>query len=163
MRRARLPVFAASAILTIASCSGGDPVAEEANAAANLLPTVDKPAADPAGAAPAGAGAEAKPLAAAAAIPRALHGRWGLAPGDCTSTRGDAKGLLVIAADQLRFYESVAVPAADIEKDADSISGNFAFSGEGQSWTKYQALKRQGQKLLRTETQPTASFTYARC
>ncbi len=31
-------------------------------------------------------------------IPAALHGRWGMVPADCTSTRGDNKGLLTITA-----------------------------------------------------------------
>ena len=43
----------------------------------------------------------------ATAIPASLHGRWGLTPADCTSTRGDAKGLLIVSADGLKFYESL--------------------------------------------------------
>ena len=77
--------------------------------------------------------------------------------------RGDAKGLLIISADDLRFYESRAVPASEIEASEDSISGNFAFTGEGQSWTQFQALKAQVNQLVRTETNPAASFTYAKC
>jgi hypothetical protein len=92
-----------------------------------------------------------------------LQGRWGLTPGDCTSRLGDAKGLLVIGPNELRFYESRAVPAADVQGDADTISGNFHFTGEGQAWTKYEALKRSGDKLTRTENNPAASFTYAKC
>ena len=96
-------------------------------------------------------------------IPAALQGRWGLAPRDCTSTLGDAKGLLVINDHELRFYESRAVPKADIDADASSIHGYFAFTGEGQEWTKYEALELQGHMLVRTESTPMASFTYARC
>src|SRR5687767_8399070 len=48
--------------------------------------------------------------ATGAAIPEALQGRWALTPDDCTSARGDAKGLLVVSRDELRFYESVAKP-----------------------------------------------------
>src|ERR671912_3002240 len=29
-------------------------------------------------------------------IPTQYHGRWGMVPADCTSTRGDAKGLIDI-------------------------------------------------------------------
>jgi hypothetical protein len=97
------------------------------------------------------------------AIPAALHGRWGLNPADCTSALGDAKGLLVINAGELRFYESRAVPAADAGGDSNSISGNFVFTGEGQSWVKYEALKVDKGVLTRTETKPTASFSYAKC
>ena len=99
----------------------------------------------------------------AAAIPAALHGRWGLTPGDCTSTRGDAKGLLIVSGDGLRFYESRATPVRNVQASADSVSADFAFTGEGQTWTKYQALALEDDKLIRTESSPMASFTYARC
>lgn len=97
------------------------------------------------------------------AIPVALHGRWGLSPADCTSSRGDAKGLLMVGADAIRFYESVARPTRDLETTADSASGLFAFTGEGQQWTRHQALQVRGEKLTRTEQEPMRSYTYARC
>jgi hypothetical protein len=86
-----------------------------------------------------------------------------LTPADCTSALGDAKGLLVINANELRFYESRAVPTADVDGDANSINGNFIFTGEGQTWTRYVALKVDKGVLTRTETKPTASFSYAKC
>ena len=86
-----------------------------------------------------------------------------MTPGDCTSTRGDAKGLLVVSADGLRFYESRAIPAANAEASADSFSADVAFTGEGQNGTKYQALSLDADRLVRTESSPMASFTYARC
>ncbi len=101
--------------------------------------------------------------APAAKIPSALHGRWGLSPADCITTRGDEKGLLVITGDQLRFYKSRAVPAADVQSDDSSISGDFTFTGEGQTWTRFKSLQLQKQDLVRTETKPAASFTYAKC
>ena len=162
MRRTRLPLFALATILAIAACGKRDPVAPDANAGA-VLPAPNKPRPDPMGGPPANAVPQPQPLKPAAAIPQALQGRWGLTPGDCTSTRGDAKGLLVVTGDKLTFYESRAVPAADIDADADSISGTFDFTGEGQSWTKYQSLKLNDRKLVRTETHPNTSFTYARC
>ena len=82
---------------------------------------------------------------------------------DCTSTRGDAKGLLIVSADQLKFYKSVGKPAGDLKMSPDSASGDFAFTGEGMNWKKYEALELQDSKLVRTESSPMASFTYARC
>jgi len=82
---------------------------------------------------------------------------------DCTSTRGDAKGLLMIGPADLKFYESRAVPEPDTQTGKDSITGNFAFTGEGQTWTKFEALELKGRELVRTESNPVASFTYARC
>lgn len=157
----RVPVISCLLVLSIAACSR-DPVAEQANATEGP-PNIKVPA-------PTAIGEPHKETRAAeplpdptATIPAALHGRWGLTPGDCTSRRGDAKGLLVITPDELRFYESRAVPSGDIEKDARSIAGDFAFTGEGQSWTRYEALKVDKHMLTRTETKPTASFTYAKC
>jgi hypothetical protein len=77
--------------------------------------------------------------------------------------RSDAKGLLVVSSGDMRFYESRAVPSADAQTDPLSISGHFDFTGEGQSWSKYEALKIDKQVLVRTEANPTASFTYAKC
>ena len=86
-----------------------------------------------------------------------------MTPADCTSTRGDAKGLIVIGPADIRFYESRAVPGPTANTSPDSISGDFTFTGEGQTWTKYQALRLNRQELVRTESNPTASFTYAKC
>jgi hypothetical protein len=99
----------------------------------------------------------------APAIPAALQGRWGLTPADCVAAPGDAKGLLVITPGELRFYESRAVPSPGVQIASDSIRGNFLFTGEGQNWTKVETLERRKEKLVRTETEPTASYTYAKC
>jgi hypothetical protein len=166
MRRTRVPILACLSLLSIAACGRRDPVADEnaaARRAAAALPTVNKPVADPQGGPPPAAAPAAEPAVAEAGVPKALQGRWGLTPADCTSTRGDAKGLLVVTGDKLTFYESRAVPAADIQKSPDSIGGNFSFTGEGQTWTKFESLKLDDGKLVRTESNPTASFTYARC
>jgi hypothetical protein len=161
----RVPLVAFAFILTIAACSKREPVAPNANAAASALPApANDVAPSPAGGPPQNQTAPATaPPPPAAAIPAAFQGRWGLTPADCTSPLGDAKGLLVINGRELRFYESRAVPSKNVQGDGDSLSGDFHFTGEGQSWTKYEALKIDKQKLTRTETQPTASFTYAKC
>ena len=156
-----LPVVFALAALT--ACNRPDPVADDANNV-EALPTLNREHPNATGAPPPAAEpASPPPLADAVSIPAALQGRWGLTPGDCTSTRGDAKGLLVVSADHLQFYESRAVPGEDAQMAADSISGTFAFTGEGQEWTKDQSLERRGDKLVRTERDPVATFTYVRC
>jgi hypothetical protein len=86
-----------------------------------------------------------------------------MTPADCTSTRGDAKGLLVIDDKALRFYESRAVPVGDIGGTPDSFTGDFTFTGEGQTWTSYETLQIQGRRLVRTTSSPMASYTYAKC
>src|SRR5687768_3461346 len=133
-------ILASGAALLLISCGRPEPVADEAENAETLPPPPGDNATDPSGAAPPPNSATSpKPAngpapAAAATIPAAMHGRWSLTPGDCTSTRGDAKGLLTITATELRFYESRAVPVGDVDTSADSISGDFAFTGEGMEW-----------------------------
>ena len=159
-----MPVISCALVLAVAACGGKNPVDKKAANTAGL-PDINAAAPTAAGepharTAPAQAAPVPQP---AVKVPAALQGRWGLTPADCTTALGDAKGLLVINSDELRFYESRAVPAADADSDTNSISGNFAFSGEGQSWTKYEALKIDNGRLTRTETKPTASFSYAKC
>lgn len=115
-----------------------------------------------------GAGATANTAAAptpGTAIPPAFHGRWGMTEGDCTSTRGDAKGLITITGDTIAFYESRAKLTRVAMDAPENFTGVFAFTGEGQEWTKTQNLKLTGSSntLIRTETEPSASYTYRRC
>ena len=158
----RIPFISTTLVLALFACSKPDPVDKAAPAASNL-PEVNTPAPSASGE-PHVATTPAGPLPAAVVkIPAALQGRWGLTPVDCMPGRDDAKGLLVITPGDLRFYESRAVPVANVIADEDSIAGNFAYTGEGQSWTKYQSLKVDKQIMVRTESNPTASFSYAKC
>lgn len=163
--------FIVAGAVALAACGGSEPVAADAENATGL-PSLDNvaggrdgvPSAD--GAPPqntVAAPAAAAPPGPVAAIPAALHGRWGMTPGDCDVSTGAAKGHLTVAADGLRFFESRAVPVANAEMSANSFSADFAFTGEGQTWKKYQALTLDGDRLVRTESSPMASFTYARC
>lgn len=78
-------------------------------------------------------------------------------------TSHGSEGLLTISANEVRFYESSAVPAARVQTSANSISGDFAFNGEGQNWTRHQTLELRGNTLVRTERDPMATFRYVRC
>ena len=157
MRRARFPFLALMAIAAIGACKKSDPVADEANAIPPAAATND------AGAAAGGPPPISPNADSAGIIPAQLQGRWGLTPADCTSNRGDAKGLLIVTGDAMQFYESRAVPGISIETTANSISGQFNFTGEGQAWTKYESFKLQSDGLMRTERNPAASYTYAKC
>ena len=164
--RLRVPVLSLGLIAAIAACSKPGPVANGANKITAVPAQSNEPEPTPAGGPPAhqaNAEAPAAPASPATAIPASLQGRWGLTPGDCTSALGDAKGLLVVNATELRFYESRAVPSADIQTKASSISGTFHFTGEGQTWSRFETLQRSADKLIRTESNPAASYTYARC
>jgi hypothetical protein len=158
----RVPYISCALIIAVAACSATQPVDKQA-AKASTLPDVNAPAPTTIGE-PHKNTEPARPLPPAAAqIPASLQGRWGLTPGDCGGDPSAAKGLLVIGPGELRFYESRAVPTSDVAADAKSISGNFAFTGEGQSWSRYEALKLDKNVLTRTEIKPTASFSYAKC
>jgi hypothetical protein len=164
--RLRVPVISLALIAAIAACSNPGPVANGANQITAVPAQSNEPEPTPAGGPPAhhaNAEAPVPQPSAPTAIPAALQGRWGLAPRDCTSALGDAKGLLVVSASELRFYESRAVPSADVQTTPSSIGGIFHFTGEGQTWSRYETLKRSADKLVRTESNPATSYTYARC
>ena len=84
----------------IAACEKRDPVADEADAVLAELATSN-------GAGPLTGGPPAPNVVdnSPGPIPAAIRGRWGLTPADCTSTRGDAKGLLEIGPDTLKCSE----------------------------------------------------------
>jgi hypothetical protein len=160
MKRARLPVFAILLVGTIAACSKQDPVDNGANALGPATVTTDS-----AGKA-AGGPPPAIETGQAGQIPAAIQGRWGLTPADCTAdniAKGNAKGLLTVGPDSIKFYESRAEPATSIEANDQGISGEWNFAGEGERWTEYVSLKLQGDGLVRTERNPPTTYTYARC
>ncbi|MEO6433734.1 MAG: hypothetical protein ABIO29_07130 [Sphingomicrobium sp.] len=158
MKRIPLPIFATLMVLTIAACEKRSPVAEEANAIAPPAVTGNSAGAVAGGPPPVSTGADPNGV-----IPVAVQGRWGLTPADCEPGRSDAKGLLTISGSALKFYESSAVPGTSIESGDRGISGNFKFTGEGESWSNYVSLKLSDNGLIRTERNPAASYIYARC
>lgn len=160
---------AALACVSLSACGGSGPVAKGAKNVVSVATTnTPAPSANASGGPPTNQtepavlppGASAQ---ATSALPVALRGRWGLTPVDCTSSRRDPKGLLVIGPAELRFFESRAVPTGDVQSDAGSVSGTFDFTGQAQRWTKFESLSVHGNMLTRTESNPTASFTYAKC
>lgn len=121
----------------------GDPVAKGAENASVPPGAVAQDGVPP------GAVAEPRPNS----IPARFHGRWGLVEADCTSTRGDAKGLLRIDDRRLTFFESRGtLDRIETFVPADRFTANYGFSGEGQAWERVVTLERlpDGQ-LRRTE------------
>ena len=96
-------------------------------------------------------------------IPAAFHGRWGMVPGDCTSTRGDAKGLITVADITVRFYESTAVLAKVTMDAPENFSGVSNVTGEGQTWQKAMNLKLTGSSNTLLRTDKDGRFAYKRC
>ena len=101
-------------------------------------------------------------------IPANLQGRWGINNADCTSTRGDAKGLLSISDTQLTFYESRGVVDQVLDASATSFDARYDFAGEGQTWKRTERLSLENDKLRRrTDSEagqePPVDLTYGRC
>lgn len=149
----------AAGALALMACGGNDPVAEQANEGA---PAAGRALANEA------AAAEIRNSALSVGpdetpIPAALHGRWGLTPRACEAPPGRAEGLLVVTGEELLLHESRAEPATSVEASAESISGEFIFTGEAQTERRFQSLQLQGDRLVRAGNGPAASFTYVRC
>lgn len=102
------------------------------------------------------------------AIPPALRGRWGMVKNDCTSTHGDAKGLLEISATKLTFYESRGTLGKVSEIEPTRLRALYNFEGEGQTWQINMLLEVQdgGKSLIRKEYGEASvpeSYHYSRC
>lgn len=97
-------------------------------------------------------------------FPTAFLGRWGLVAADCDGGAA-AKGMMTIDSKAVRFHESRGVTTGLSTDSATKVTGQFTFDGEGQRWQKQQSfeLASGGDTLVRTETDPAASFTYKKC
>jgi hypothetical protein len=153
-----------SALLVLAACGkgtqGADQTAEDAAAEGNL--------AEDSSIAPAPTPSADTGTPAPTELPAALRGRWGLVSDDCTSTRGDAKGLLTITANQLEFYESVGTLDTIMDAGPNRVRATFDFEGEGMTWQREVVLDAQddGATLVRREYGEGAApgpFRYAKC
>lgn len=151
-------LLATLSVLALAACDSGtsdtsDTATAEATPAAVPLPEDT---------------ALVSPVAAAATIPTAIQGRWGMVPADCEPSRADAKGLLAIDGNKLEFYESVGT-LGEIEEASDTrIRADFDFTGEGMTWERDVVLEVQdnGATLIRREYGDDAApgpFRYSKC
>jgi len=140
------PLVAALAVVSLSACNSEEPApkAEE-----TVLPDLPEP------------------TEAVALIPTGMHGRWGLVPGDCTSTRGDNKGLITVDGSTIKFYESRATLQEVKEASDTRLVGSFAFTGEGQEWTVDEVLELTADgTLTRSEQGEDAmagTLTYSLC
>ena len=162
-----LSIPATLAVLALAGCSQSSvpaPVETGIPYSAEPLPGSAIPMAPPVPT----ASAEGSAADAEQTIPVALRGRWGMVPADCTSTRGDAKGLITVDATSIRYYESVAKLTKLTDRNATALRAAIAFRGEGMNWQREVALTLQegGKALIRQEFGPDASprpYKYAHC
>ena len=160
-------IFASAMLLALAACQQGndDNIAiDETNTANAVIETLppDETVTNDADNADANA---SDSTAGALLIPAAFRGRWGMVPDDCTSTRGDAKGLIIVDEDGIKFFESQATLTKVTGNFPENFTGTFAFTGEGENWTNSQNLKLTGSSntLLRKQSDIAQPFTYKRC
>ena len=144
------PLIAMAALaLALSACSGSEPAPEaSASGAASAAPD--------------------QALATNDSIPEFLRGRWAISASACSKTPANADGQLSIGADKLAFYESEAKLGMIEARTADSITGSFEFSGEGETWVSDATLASVdgGKTLLITETGPNAAprpLKYTKC
>nr|WP_294847300.1 hypothetical protein [uncultured Sphingomonas sp.] len=98
-----------------------------------------------------------------AVIPTSMQGRWGMNTNDCDPSRSDAKGLIRISADTLRFYESVAKIERVTLNAPENFTADFAFMGEGMEWKKSENLKLTNSSKTLIRTDKDGSWRYQRC
>jgi hypothetical protein len=163
------------AIATLSACSKQSEVEPTVAATTEFVPEdsipsdiAPEPSAVPVAPPAAESSGEMSAISAATSIPATAQGRWGMVAADCTSTRGDAKGLLVIDGKTMKFYESVGRIGAVKERSDTRIRAAFSFSGEGMTWTNDEVLDVQdgGKVLIRREYGEGASpgpLRYMRC
>jgi len=161
------PLIAVTAALALSACSK-QPEAPATQPPATETEEVFQEDAVSPSAAPESEASPARSSAAGDEIPQAVRGRWGLVAADCTSPLGDAKGLLEVSADQLKFYESVAKLGTVKEVGESRIRATFAYTGEGQSWTQDVVLDAQddGKTMIRRDYGKDAMpgpLKYTRC
>ncbi|MFS0851941.1 hypothetical protein AB3M93_21250 [Novosphingobium panipatense] len=164
-----LPLVAIGAVLALGACSP-DPDTTASSAAPTQTEEVFQEEAPAVLETTAAAADEQDDGTAAgmAEIPETIRGRWGLVTADCTSNKGDAKGLLEISADQLKFYESVARLGEIKEAGESRIRATFDYTGEGQNWTQDVVLDVQddGKTMIRRDYGKDAMpgpLKYTRC
>ena len=148
--------------LALLACSQADPnniAIDEANNAAMEIEAL--PPSEQGGGPDNGADESDDGGAATAVIPAQYRGRWGMVAADCTSTRGDAKGLITIADKTIKFYESTATLRDQRPAIATSFAGLYDFTGEGQKWQKAVTLTRTGDMLKRADDE--GNYSYTRC
>ena len=169
MRQTSPLLPAALLSLALIACTQSDPNNIAIDEANNVAATADDVMPSENAATPpednVAAGNDTAPVAAV--IPAQYRGRWGLVAADCTSTRGDAKGLIAVDDKTIKFYEARATLREQRPAIATSFSGLFGFTGEGQTWERVETLTVTGDRMERRSTTPQGdagdALTYTRC
>ena len=101
-------------------------------------------------------------------LPEEMRGRWGLTDADCARGAAESKGLMVVTARHLTFYDSRATLREVEHLGPEKVSAAFSYTGAGTTWTQDVALtltEDEG-RLQRQEGGPDAEpvdLIYRRC
>lgn len=162
MSRCLMPALLAS--LALAACS--DPSPEPTPAASpSLAPQVSE---SEAMAPPVAPGASEAPGVGAASFPAVMRGKWGMNAADCDPQRTDNKGMMTIAANTVKFYESIAELGTVRDSSDMALRATFDYEGEGMAWQRDARfeLADGGKVLVLTEygeDAPQGPRRYSRC
>ena len=98
-------------------------------------------------------------------MPADYQGRWGMTYEDCMPGRADAKGLMIVSADGMGFYESRAAIQKVVGSTPGTLTLDLKFSGEGSEWDRQETLTLldDGKTLVRQEQKPAGSYRYSKC
>jgi hypothetical protein len=147
-------------LLLLAACSGGDDGRSNTQEAAiaNRI-TLD------ASGKPQPVSATSRRDHAAPDFPSAMLGRWGITEADCDPSNNDNKGLMVVNADSVRFYDTQAKLVGAERRSEYTVAADLGFKRDGRKWTARQsfALAGGGTALLRGEQSPVKTYRYGRC
>lgn len=167
--KTRLALLAAFGPLALAACSG-QPAADSTEAPAEATASPDPVSPEEAMPAeePTVVSSADSETPAGAIIPVALQGRWGLVAADCTTSRGDDKGLMKVNEKTIKFYESFATLGSIKETSPTRLAARFGYEGEGMEWTRDLTMDVQdgGKTLVLREygeDAPPGPRKYTRC
>ena len=129
------------------------------NEAVPIEPPLPTPTSPPGPLAPPKPAVKRSEIGEVGRIPAAFHGRW-----TAQGTRCDelSDGGPTVAADNLRFYESVARVEAAEPLSGGGVRTRLAFSGEGERWTRDAQITALGRDRLRIVQEGSPS-NYIRC
>ena len=101
-------------------------------------------------------------------LPEEMRGRWGLTDADCARGAAESKGLMVVTARHLTFYDSRATLREVEHLGPETVNAEFAFTGAGTTWSQDVSLTLGDDQdtLRRQEVGPDAEsvdLIYRRC
>jgi hypothetical protein len=138
-------IMIAVSALALASCTGGTSGDDERDA-------IDEASIEP------DSSTDAAAPETLAAMPDEYLGRWDFTEETCADPASDMR--LDIAANEIRYYESAAVPTTITADAAGMLMVEHSFSGEGEEWTEMLAyeLSEDGQRLTVSQADGSLSI-----